>query len=309
MVVQPGGDVDPLRTDLFSIGRVDVPALYEAHWPYLVRLAVLLVDDRHSAEDVVQDAFVALHRKADGLRDPDAALGYLRTSVVNLSRSVIRRRQVARKHLKVAEPEATAGADHDVLLRDEHRAALAAVRALPATAERGARAALLGRAVRARDRADARHLERVGEVGGQPRHGHPAAIGSEVTDVNDDELERLLGGAFDAKARAAVPDGTAPPAMRSARRTAARTGTAGRRATRGGSRRCRCGRGRRSSSPARCSPISAVRLDQRPAPSPGRPARTPRRRRRRTRHSTSSAPTARRRTPRRRSRRSRCTCR
>ncbi len=132
MVVQPGGDVDPLRTDLFSIGRVDVPALYQAHWHYLVRLAVLLVDDRASAEDVVQDAFVALHRKADGLRDPDAALGYLRTSVVNLSRSVIRRRQVARKHMKVAEPEATAGADHHVLLRDEHRAALAAVRALPA---------------------------------------------------------------------------------------------------------------------------------------------------------------------------------
>ena len=44
---------------------------------------------------------------------------------------MLRRRQVARKHLKVGEPEATAGADHDVLLRDEHRAALAAVRALP----------------------------------------------------------------------------------------------------------------------------------------------------------------------------------
>ena len=109
---------------------IDLHALYTAHWRYLVRMAVLLVDDVASAEDVVQDAFVALHRKG-ALRDPDAALGYLRTSVVNLSRSVIRRRQVARKHLKVAEPEATAGADHDVLLRDEHRAALRAVKALP----------------------------------------------------------------------------------------------------------------------------------------------------------------------------------
>jgi RNA polymerase sigma-70 factor (sigma-E family) len=111
--------------------RVDLRVLYDAHWRYLVRLAMLLVDDVASAEDVVQDAFVALHRKADSLRDPDAALGYLRTSVVNLSRSVIRRRQVARKHLKVAEPEGTPGADHDVLLRDEHRAALRAVKALP----------------------------------------------------------------------------------------------------------------------------------------------------------------------------------
>src|SRR5579875_1221533 len=111
--------------------RIDVPTLYDAHWRYLVRLAVLLVDDVASAEDVVQDAFVALHRKSADLRDPDAALSYLRTSVLNLARSVIRRRQVARKHLKVAEPEAGPAADHDVLLRDEHRAALAAVRALP----------------------------------------------------------------------------------------------------------------------------------------------------------------------------------
>lgn len=116
---------------LSVVRRIDIHGLYTAHWRYLVRLAVLLVDDVASAEDVVQDAFVALHRNADGLRDPDAALGYLRASVVNLSRSVLRRRQVARKHLKVAEPEATAPADHDVLVRDEHRAALAAVRALP----------------------------------------------------------------------------------------------------------------------------------------------------------------------------------
>jgi RNA polymerase sigma factor (sigma-70 family) len=99
-----------------GIGSVDLRALYTAHWRYLVRLAVLLVDDVASAEDVVQDAFVALHKRSGSLRDPDAAL---------------RRRQVARKHLKVAEPEATVAADHAVLLRDEHRAALAAVRNLP----------------------------------------------------------------------------------------------------------------------------------------------------------------------------------
>lgn len=113
------------------VSAVDLNTLYSAHWRYLVRLATLLVDDVASAEDVVQDAFMALHRKAGDLRDPEAGLAYLRTSVLNLSRSVIRRRQVARKHLKVAEPEATAGADHDVLLRDEHRAALDAVRSLP----------------------------------------------------------------------------------------------------------------------------------------------------------------------------------
>lgn len=137
--VQPGRDVDPRGAgtddaagiDVIPVGSVDVPTLYRAHWRYLVRLAVLLVDDIASAEDVVQDAFVALHRKVDRLRDPDAALGYLRTSVLNQARSVIRKRQVVRRHLKVAEPEATASADQEVLLRDEHRAALVAVRALP----------------------------------------------------------------------------------------------------------------------------------------------------------------------------------
>jgi RNA polymerase sigma-70 factor (sigma-E family) len=110
---------------------VNIDDLYTAHWRYLVRLAALLVDDRHSAEDVVQDAFIALHRRSGALRDPDAALAYLRTSVLNLSRSVLRRRQVARKHLKVAEPDSAPPADHDVLVRDEHRATLRAVRQLP----------------------------------------------------------------------------------------------------------------------------------------------------------------------------------
>ena len=119
--------VEPAST----VARVDVPGLYDRHWRAMVRLAVLLVDDVASAEDVVQDAFVALHRRSGELRDPDAAVGYLRASVVNLSRSVIRRRQTARRHLRVSEPEATAGADAEVLLRDEHRAALAAVRSLP----------------------------------------------------------------------------------------------------------------------------------------------------------------------------------
>jgi RNA polymerase sigma-70 factor (sigma-E family) len=110
---------------------VDVPALYRAHWRELVRLAVLLVDDLASAEDVVQDAFVALHRRSAELRDPAAAIGYLRASVLNLSRSVLRRRIVARRHAHVTEPMSGPGADHDLLLREDHRAALAAVRRLP----------------------------------------------------------------------------------------------------------------------------------------------------------------------------------
>jgi DNA-directed RNA polymerase specialized sigma24 family protein len=52
-----------------------VSILYAVHRLALVRLAVLLVDDQASAEDVVQDAFVGLHRHRAQLRDPEAAVG------------------------------------------------------------------------------------------------------------------------------------------------------------------------------------------------------------------------------------------
>lgn len=66
--------------------------LFVVHHRRLVGLAALLVDDRHLAEDVVQDAFAALHRHWRGLRDQNAAVAYLNRAVVNGSRDVMRRR-------------------------------------------------------------------------------------------------------------------------------------------------------------------------------------------------------------------------
>jgi len=51
-----------------------VGTLYRAHALRLVRVAVLLVGDQPSAEDVVQDAFMGLYRGLPGLRDRDKAL-------------------------------------------------------------------------------------------------------------------------------------------------------------------------------------------------------------------------------------------
>src|SRR4051812_50215606 len=65
--------------------------LYRAQRLPLLRLAVLLTDDPGTAEDVVQDAFLALQRRWHAV-DPAAAAGYLRTSVVNGVRSLHRRR-------------------------------------------------------------------------------------------------------------------------------------------------------------------------------------------------------------------------
>ena len=66
--------------------------LYAAHYARLVRTAAFLTSDRDTAEEIVQDAFVALHTRWVRVRDPQA---YLHTAVLNLSRSRLRRRLVA----------------------------------------------------------------------------------------------------------------------------------------------------------------------------------------------------------------------
>ncbi|HTZ44654.1 MAG TPA: SigE family RNA polymerase sigma factor [Jatrophihabitans sp.] len=115
-----------------SATAVDLTALYREHRLPLARLALLLVDDMATAEDVVHDAFVALHQHQGRLRDPGAALGYLRTTVVNGSRSVLRRRQTVRKHLALVRDEGHADpADSELLLADGQQQVLAAVRRLP----------------------------------------------------------------------------------------------------------------------------------------------------------------------------------
>ena len=73
--------------------------LYAAHWHSLVRLSWLLVSDQQLAEETVQDAFVAMHSRWSQLRNEHLALAYLRRSVVNSSRSVLRHRKVEARYL------------------------------------------------------------------------------------------------------------------------------------------------------------------------------------------------------------------
>ena len=79
----------PARAEL-----VDV--LFRRHYTGLLRLAVVMLGDREAAEDAVQDAFVALHRRKRHLRDPGAAEAYLRSCVLNRCRSVVRRQITSR---------------------------------------------------------------------------------------------------------------------------------------------------------------------------------------------------------------------
>lgn len=107
-----------------------VEELYAAHYRRLVRLAVLLVRDVGTAEDVVQDSFVAMHGRWRRLRDPDKGLAYLRQTVVNRSRSVLRHRAVQSRH----QPEPmgdVAGADEATLTSERRTQVLDALRELP----------------------------------------------------------------------------------------------------------------------------------------------------------------------------------
>ena len=104
--------------------------LYRDHRMRLVRLAILLVDDPLTAEDVVQEAFTGLHRHWSGLRDEEAAIAYLRTAVVNGSRSILRRRRTARDYVPPHQANARS-AESLVMLSAEHQAVVDALATLP----------------------------------------------------------------------------------------------------------------------------------------------------------------------------------
>jgi RNA polymerase sigma-70 factor (sigma-E family) len=111
--------------------EVVITALYAATWHRLVRLALLLVDDVPSAEDLVQDAFVGLHRHRSALRSEDAAEAYVRAAVINGSRSLLRKRRVARNRKRVIESPTRDAADHSLLVAAQEHELVQALRLLP----------------------------------------------------------------------------------------------------------------------------------------------------------------------------------
>ena len=105
-----------------------VTALYRTHALGLIRLAVVMLGDRPAAEDVVQEAFCGLYRRWHSLSDTGKALSYVRSSVINGCRSVLRRRM--RQAGLAGEPPGES-AESAALVGEEHRQVLEAVRRLP----------------------------------------------------------------------------------------------------------------------------------------------------------------------------------
>jgi len=133
--------VDTVDTRVPGEATQAVTALYQAHALGLVRLAVILLGDKAAAEDVVQDAFLGLYRRWDRLADPSSALAYVRSSVLNGCRTVLRRQSrdggrgglgggLAAAAAAFAGP-ALESAEAHALVSEEHREVLAAIRRLP----------------------------------------------------------------------------------------------------------------------------------------------------------------------------------
>ena len=112
-------------------GPIPTETLVREHALELTRLSLLLVGDKETAADVVQEAFLALHRNWHRIRDEDKALPYLRSCVLNGSRSALRRRRVAREAVWPF-PVDVDSAESTALMRAEHTAVLTAVLRLPA---------------------------------------------------------------------------------------------------------------------------------------------------------------------------------
>src|ERR1700728_2627225 len=125
-----GHQANDLGADSAGQAADEISGLFRAHAVALVRVATLLLGDQQSAEDVVQDAFFGLYRGLPGLRDRGKALPYLRASVINGSRSVLRARKRAFLRKVQHEPPVWS-AESAAMAGEDRKALLAAVARLP----------------------------------------------------------------------------------------------------------------------------------------------------------------------------------
>ncbi|MFB4306309.1 RNA polymerase sigma factor [Actinomadura sp. GTD37] len=108
----------------------DLVALYMEHQLGLVRMAVLLVGDEATAEDVVQDVFLRMQERCPRLDDEDKLLAYVRAAVLNGCRMALRRRRTIWRYSQPHEPPVWS-AESAAMLSEERRAVMRALDRLP----------------------------------------------------------------------------------------------------------------------------------------------------------------------------------
>lgn len=109
----------PFGTTLWGAMEKPTPGeLYERHAPGALRFAYLLTGDLDLAHDLVQDAFVKLLARPRILSRQDAFASYLRTTIVNLSRSRWRRLALERRHQRERRAAPSVSNEHAYEERD-----------------------------------------------------------------------------------------------------------------------------------------------------------------------------------------------
>ena len=116
-----------------TTAEVAVTALYQAHALGMIRLAHIMLGDRASAEDVVQEAFCGLYRRWSALADTGKAIAYVRSSVLNGCRTVLRHETRARDRADGQQPAPPPGisAEAAAISIEERQQVLRALRRLP----------------------------------------------------------------------------------------------------------------------------------------------------------------------------------
>jgi RNA polymerase sigma-70 factor (sigma-E family) len=106
-----------------------VTALFQTHSLGLIRLAHIMLGDRSSAEDVVQEAFCGLYRRWPHLADQAKALPYVRSCVLNGCRTVLRRTRT--RDIEWRDQPWAASAEAAVVSSEDRREVMQALRRLP----------------------------------------------------------------------------------------------------------------------------------------------------------------------------------
>jgi RNA polymerase sigma-70 factor (sigma-E family) len=109
--------------------RASLQDLYRTESDGLLRLAALMLPDLGDAEEVVQEAFVRCYLAWNRLEDPEKALPFLRSAVLNGARSRIRRAKVAARLRLQSSPSPSA--EHGALVHIERAELAALLRRLP----------------------------------------------------------------------------------------------------------------------------------------------------------------------------------
>jgi RNA polymerase sigma-70 factor (sigma-E family) len=109
---------------LKEAGDQGLAALFRQHHAGLVRLAVLVVQDQPTAEDVVQDVFARMYANTAWSGRPGEEMAYIRAAVLNGCRSVLRRRAVtgrARRWREITDEAAPVPSAETEVIRAEGR--------------------------------------------------------------------------------------------------------------------------------------------------------------------------------------------